>query len=53
MANDDADAAIVHELRADPAVSDSKMMGMPSVKVGSKMFCGLAIAEEAKAFSAE
>jgi hypothetical protein len=41
MANDDAYATVVHELRADPAVSESKMMGMPAVKVGSKMFCGL------------
>jgi hypothetical protein len=41
MAHDDAYAAVVHELYADPAVSESQMMGMPSVKVGSKMFCGL------------
>jgi hypothetical protein len=56
MAGGDAYAAVLHELRADPAVSETKMMGMPAVKVGSKMFCGLFdgdLAEEAKVFSAE
>lgn len=33
-------AAVVHELLADPGVSEAKMMGMPSLKVGSKMFGG-------------
>jgi TfoX/Sxy family transcriptional regulator of competence genes len=33
--------AIVHELLGDPAVSEGQMMGMPALKVGSKMFGGL------------
>src|SRR3989442_14962014 len=41
MAQHDAYAAVVHELRADPAVTETKMMGMPAVKGGSKKFCGL------------
>ncbi len=32
--------AVVDELRADPAVSESLMMGSPSLKHGSKMFGG-------------
>jgi hypothetical protein len=31
---------VVHELRADPQVSEALMMGMPSLKRGSKMFGG-------------
>ena len=31
---------VVHELRADPEVSEALMMGMPSIKRGSKMFGG-------------
>jgi hypothetical protein len=31
---------IVDELRADPEVSEALMMGMPSLKRGSKMFGG-------------
>ena len=31
---------IVDELRADPQVSEALMMGMPSLKRGSKMFGG-------------
>lgn len=31
---------VVDELRADPDVSEAKMMGMPSLKVGDKMFGG-------------
>jgi hypothetical protein len=33
--------ALVEELRADPAFSEGQMMGMPALKVGSKMFGGL------------
>jgi TfoX/Sxy family transcriptional regulator of competence genes len=32
--------AVVHELRADPEVSEALMMGRPSLKRGSKMFGG-------------
>jgi TfoX/Sxy family transcriptional regulator of competence genes len=32
---------VVHELLADPSVSEGQMMGMPALKVGSKMFGGL------------
>jgi TfoX/Sxy family transcriptional regulator of competence genes len=32
---------VVAELRADPAVSEGRMMGMPALKVGRKMFGGL------------
>jgi TfoX/Sxy family transcriptional regulator of competence genes len=32
--------SLVDELTADPTVSAAKMMGMPSLKVGSKMFGG-------------
>ena len=31
---------VVDELRADPQVSEALMMGMPSLKRGSKMFGG-------------
>ena len=31
---------VVHELRADPEVSEALMMGIPSLKRGSKMFGG-------------
>jgi hypothetical protein len=31
---------VVHELRADPEVSEALMMGRPSLKRGSKMFGG-------------
>ena len=31
---------VVHELKADPEVSESLMMGRPSLKRGSKMFGG-------------
>ena len=31
---------VVHELSADPEVSEGLMMGMPSLKRGSKMFGG-------------
>jgi hypothetical protein len=34
-------AALVDELGADPGVASTQMMGMPSVKLGSKLFCGL------------
>lgn len=37
---DEAYRAIVHELKADPEVSEALMMGMPSLKRGSKMFGG-------------
>ena len=33
-------AAVVHELTADAAVVETKMMGMPSLKLGSKLFAG-------------
>ena len=33
--------SLVDELRADPAFSEGQMMGMPALKVGSKMFGGL------------
>jgi hypothetical protein len=33
---------VVDELLADPAVSESQMMGMPVLKVGKKLFVGLA-----------
>ena len=32
--------AVVHELTADPAVVETKMMGMPSLKCGGKLFAG-------------
>jgi hypothetical protein len=32
--------AVVHELRADPEVREALMMGMPSLKRGSRMFGG-------------
>ena len=32
--------AVVHELTADPAVVEAKMMGMPSLKLESKLFAG-------------
>jgi hypothetical protein len=32
---------LIEELRADPAFSEAKMMGMPALKVGSKLFGGL------------
>jgi Mlc titration factor MtfA (ptsG expression regulator) len=32
--------SVVHELRADPEVSEGQMMGMPCLKRGSKMFGG-------------
>jgi hypothetical protein len=32
---------VVDELRADPAVLETKMMGMPSLKAGGKLFAGL------------
>ena len=41
MAVPEAYRAVVHELLADPAVSEGQMMGMPALKVGSKMFGGL------------
>jgi hypothetical protein len=34
--------AVVHELLADPAVSEAQMTGMPVLKVGRKLFAGLA-----------
>jgi hypothetical protein len=34
--------AVVHELLADQTVSEAQMMGMATVKVGKKMFAGLA-----------
>ncbi|HEY8764151.1 MAG TPA: TfoX/Sxy family protein [Solirubrobacteraceae bacterium] len=36
---------MVHELLADPSVSEGQMMGMPALKVGSKMFGGLSADE--------
>jgi hypothetical protein len=36
----DAYRAVVHELLSDPAVSEGQMMGMPALKIGSKMFGG-------------
>ena len=33
--------AVVEELKADPEVSETLMMGMPSLKRGKKMFGGL------------
>jgi hypothetical protein len=38
----DAYRAVVHELLADPAVSEGQMMGMAVLKVGRKLFGGLA-----------
>jgi hypothetical protein len=32
--------AVVHELLSDPTVSEGQMMGMPALKVGSKIFGG-------------
>src|SRR5712692_6895510 len=32
--------AVVHELTADSAVVETKMMGMPSLKLGGKLFAG-------------
>jgi hypothetical protein len=37
---DEAYRRIVHELRADPEVTEALMMGRPSLKRGSKMFGG-------------
>jgi hypothetical protein len=34
--------AVVHELLADPVVGEGQMMGMPVLKVGRKLFAGLA-----------
>jgi hypothetical protein len=31
---------VVHELTADAAVVETQMMGMPSLKLGSKLFAG-------------
>ena len=33
--------AVVEQLLSDPAVSEAQMMGMPSLKLGTKMFGGL------------
>ena len=33
-------AQVVHELTADGAVVETQMMGMPSLKLGSKLFAG-------------
>ena len=32
---------MIEELRADPAFAEAKMMGMPALKVGSRLFGGL------------
>jgi TfoX/Sxy family transcriptional regulator of competence genes len=40
MADDEAYRQVVHELLADPEVSEAKMMGMPALKRGAKMFGG-------------
>lgn len=40
MTQPDAYRALVDELMADPQVSEGQMMGMPALKVGSKMFGG-------------
>ena len=37
---DEGYRCIVHELKADPEVSEALMMGKPSLKRGSKMFGG-------------
>jgi hypothetical protein len=37
----DAYRELIHELAADPTFSEGQMMGMPALKVGSKMFGGL------------
>ncbi len=42
MGQPEAYRAVVHELLADPAVSEAQMMGMPVLKVGRKLFGGLA-----------
>jgi hypothetical protein len=42
MEQPEAYRATVHELLVDPAVSEGQMMGMAALKVGSKMFGGLA-----------
>ena len=41
MTAEDAYRAVVHELCADPAVEETKMMGMPSLKRARKLFGGL------------
>lgn len=41
MADEEAYRAVVDELRADPAVVEGQMMGMPALKRGGKMFGGL------------
>jgi hypothetical protein len=33
--------AVVAELGADPAVQETQMMGMRSLKLGGKLFCGV------------
>ena len=40
MAASDAYAKVLDELCADPNVSAGQMMGMPAIKLGSKMFGG-------------
>ena len=42
MVEPDGYTAVVHALLADPAVGGGQMMGMPALKVGGKMFGGLA-----------
>jgi hypothetical protein len=41
MEQPEAYRSVVHELLADAAVSEAKMMGMPVVKVASKLFAGV------------
>lgn len=41
MRSDDAYRRIAAELTTDPAVSEAKMMGTPSLKYADKMFGGL------------
>ncbi len=41
MDQPEAYRAVVDELLADPAVSEGKMMGMHSLKIGRKLFGGL------------
>ena len=38
---EEAYRTVVHELKADPEVSETLMMGNPSLKRGKKMFGGL------------
>jgi hypothetical protein len=41
MSSEDEYTRVVEELLADPAVVETHMMGMPSLKAGTKLFAGI------------